>query len=53
MTYVQDMDQSCISSPHVSDAYEKGVEEFLQFACRNVNVSRVEDRVRMRCPCVN
>ena len=29
------MDRSWINTPRISDAYEKGVEEFLQFAQHN------------------
>jgi len=45
------MDRSWINTPRISDAYEKEVEEFLQFAQHNV-VSN-HNGVRIRCPCVN
>jgi len=45
------MDQSWINTPRISDAYEKGVEEFLKFAQHNVVSSN--DGVRIRCPYVN
>ena len=45
------MDRSWINTPRISDTYEKGVEEFIQFAKHNV-VS-CKNGVRIRCPCVN
>ena len=45
------MDQSCINLPRISDAYERGVEEFIKFAQRNVDGNHTG--VRMRCPCLN
>jgi len=45
------MDWSWINTPQISDAYEKGVEEFLPFSQHNV-VSN-HNGVRIRCPCVN
>ena len=45
------MDRSWINTPRISDAYEKGVEEFLQFAQHNAISNH--NGVRIRCPCVN
>ncbi len=45
------MDWSWINTPRISDAYKKGVEEFLQFA--EHNVVSYNNGVRIRCPCVN
>jgi len=45
------MDQSWINTPRITEAYERGVEEFIRFAQRNF-VSN-HNGVRMRCPCVN
>jgi len=45
------MDRSSINTPQISDAYEKGVEEFIQFA--EHNVVSCNNGVRIRCPCVN
>jgi len=45
------MDQSWINLSRINDDIERGVEEFLQFAQRNAD--NVENRVRMKCPCVN
>ena len=45
------MDRSWINTPWISDAYEKGVDEFIQFALHNV-VS-FNNGVRIRRPCVN
>ena len=43
------MDRSWINASRISDVYEKGVEEFLQFAKRNV--AGVNNKYY--CPCVN
>jgi len=43
------MDRSWINVSRISDVYEKGVEEFLQFAKRNG--ARVNNKYY--CPCVN
>jgi len=43
------MDQSWINGSRISDVYEKGVEEFLQFAKQN----GVWINGRYYCPCVN
>jgi len=45
------MDRSWINKPRISDAYERWVEEFIQFAEHNV-VSN-NNGVRIKCPCVN
>ena len=45
------MDRSWINTPRVSDAYEKGVEEFIQFTEHNVVSSN--NGVIIRSPCVN
>ncbi|XP_068503686.1 uncharacterized protein [Phaseolus vulgaris] len=45
------MDRSWINTPRISDTYEKGVEEFIQFA--EHNVVSYKNEVRIRCPCVN
>jgi len=45
------MDQSWINTRCITDAYERGVEEFIQFA--QYNVVSNHNGVRMRCPCVN
>jgi len=45
------MDRSWINTPQISDAYEKGVEEFLHFAQHNVGNNH--NGVRIRCQCVN
>jgi len=45
------MDRSWINTPRISDAYEKGVEEFIQFA--EHNAVSCNNGVRIRCPCVN
>jgi len=45
------MDHSWINTPQISDAYEKGVKEFLQFAQHNVVSSN--EGVRIRYHCVN
>jgi len=43
------IDRSCIDASRVSDVYENGVEEFLQFVQQNV----VGINGRYFCPCVN
>jgi len=45
------MDRSWINTPQISDTYEKGVEEFIQFA--EHNAVSYKNGVRIRCPCVN
>jgi len=45
------MDRSWINKLHISDAYERGVEEFIQLA--QCNVVNNHNGVRIRCPCVN
>jgi len=45
------MDRSWINTPCITDAYKRGVEEFIRFAQHNA-VSK-HNKVRMRCPCVN
>jgi len=45
------MDQSWINTPRISDAYEKGVDEFLQFEQHNAISNH--NGVKIRCPCVN
>ena len=45
------MDRSWINTPRISDAYEKGVEEVIQFA--EHNAVSCNNGVRIRCPCVN
>jgi len=43
------MDRSWIFEPQISDVYENGVEEFLEYAKRNgATINR-----RYYCPCVN
>jgi len=46
------MDRDWINSIHISDEYEKGVEEFIQFAQCGANSSG-DDGVKFRCSCVN
>ena len=45
------MDRSWINTPQISDTYEKGVEEFIQFA--EHNAVSYKNGVRIRCPYVN
>jgi len=45
------MDRNWIISLRISDEYERGVEEFIQFAQRNANNSG-HDGATMRCPCI-
>ncbi|WVZ24161.1 hypothetical protein V8G54_002705 [Vigna mungo] len=45
------MDRNWINLPRISAEYERGVEEFIQFAQRNEG--RSDDEVKFRCPCVN
>jgi len=45
------MDRDGINLSCLSDVYERGVEEFIQFAERNAN--RSSDGVKSRCPCIN
>jgi len=46
------MDRNCINSIRISDEYEKGVEEFIQFAQRNA-INNGHDGAKIRCSCVN
>jgi len=46
------MDRNWINVVRISDEYERGVEEFIQFAQRNANNSSL-DGAKIRCPCVN
>jgi len=45
------MDRRWINTPHITDAYERGVEEFIQFA--QCNVISNHNGVRMKFPYVN
>ncbi|XP_068466379.1 uncharacterized protein [Phaseolus vulgaris] len=45
------MDRSWINTSRISDTYEKGVEEFIQFA--EHNAVSYKNGVRIRCPCIN
>jgi len=46
------MDQNWINSLHISDVYERGVEEFIQFAqCNTIN--KGHDGSKIKCLCVN
>ncbi|KAL2347407.1 hypothetical protein Fmac_001407 [Flemingia macrophylla] len=47
MTYV-DMDRSWMNARRISEEYEKGVEEFLRFACENGKAMQG----KYYCPCV-
>ena len=46
------MDQNWINFVHISDEYERGVEEFIQFVQRNANNSGL-DGAKIKCSCVN
>jgi len=46
------MDRNWINFVRISDEYERGVEEFIQFAQRNANNSG-HDETKIRCLCVN
>jgi len=46
------MDQNWINFVHISDKYERGVEEFIQLMQRNANNSG-HDMVKFKCLCVN
>jgi len=46
------MDRNWINFVRISDEYERGVEEFIQFAQRNANNSGHEG-AKIRCSCVN
>jgi len=46
------MDRNWINFVHITDEYERGVEEFIQFAQRNV-IDSGHDGAKIRCPCVN
>ena len=46
------MDRGWINDVRISDEYERGVEEFIQFAQRNAIISG-HDGAKIRCPCVN
>ncbi|KAG2371826.1 uncharacterized protein HKW66_Vig0239470 [Vigna angularis] len=45
-------DRGWINLPRISTEYEKGVEDFIEFAQRNASTSG-DDEVKFRCPCVN
>jgi len=45
------MDRSWINLSRISDDYERGVEEFIEFAQRHDGSAKY--RGKMRCPCVN
>jgi len=44
------MDQNSINSIRISDEYERGVEEFIQFVQRN---NSGHDGAKIECPCIN
>ena len=44
------MDQNSINSIRISDEYERGVEEFIQFVQRN---NSGHDGAKIMCLCVN
>ena len=46
------MDRNWINYVCISDEYERGVEEFIQFTQRNANNSG-QDGATIRCKCVN
>jgi len=46
------MDQNWTNFVRISDEYERGVEEFIQFVQRNAN-NNGHDGVKFRCSCVN
>jgi len=46
------MDRNWINFVRISDEYERGVKEFIQYAQRNANNSG-HDRAKIRCSCVN
>jgi len=46
------MDRDWIKFVRISDEYERGIEEFIQFVQRNANNSG-HDGVKFRCPCIN
>ena len=46
------MDRNWINYVRISDEYERGVEEFIQFAQRNATNSG-HDGAKIRCSCVN
>ena len=46
------MDRNWINSLRISDEFERGVEEFIQFAQRNA-INSGHDGAKIRCPCVN
>ena len=46
------MDQNWINSLPISDKYERGVEEFIQFAQRNA-INSGHDGAKIRCSYIN
>jgi len=46
------MDRNWINSLRISDEYERGVEEFIQFSKRNA-INSGHDGEKIRCSCVN
>jgi len=46
------MDRDRIKFVRISDEYERGVEEFIQFVQCNTN-NNGHDGVKFRCPCFN
>jgi len=46
------MDRNWINFVRISDEYERGVEEFIQFAQRNA-INSAHDGAKIRCLCVN
>jgi len=46
------MDRNWINFVRISDEYERGVQEFIQFMQRNANSSG-HDGAHIRCMCVN
>jgi len=46
------MDQNWINFVRISDEYERGVKEFLQFAQRNA-INSGHDEAKIKCLCVN
>ena len=46
------MNRNWINSLHISDEYERGVEEFIQFAQRNA-INSGHNGAKIRCLCVN
>jgi len=46
------MDRNWINYLRISDEYERGVKEFIQFAQRNT-INSGHDGAKIRCSCVN